>query len=51
MKKGKKKKVAGINITVSPKAHEVMFKEAIKSKPRRTLREHINIKNNIPAEE
>ena len=47
MIKNKKKK--GINVTVSPKAHEVMSKESFHAKPRRTLREHINIINKLPA--
>lgn len=51
MREKKKKKTTGINITVSPKAHEVMWKEANRSKPRKTLREQVNIINNIPEEE
>lgn len=49
MKRGNKKWVRGINITVSPKAHALLTKEAFLCKPRRTLREHINIVNNLPA--
>lgn len=47
----KNKRPKGINVTVSPKAHKVMSKKALDSKPRRNLREHINIINNLPAEE
>lgn len=47
-KKPKKKKLRGINVEVSPAAHALMWEESIKSKPRKTLREIINIKNNLP---
>lgn len=47
----KKKWTRGINVTVSPKAHDVMLKEANGSKPRKTLRGIINIKNNLPENE
>lgn len=48
--KVKKKKEPGVNVTVSKEAHEAMWREAIKAKPRRTLREQVNIMNNLPAE-
>lgn len=44
-------KTKGVQVSVSPKAHEKMLKEAFNAKPRLTLREFINIKNNIPKEE
>lgn len=46
-----KKREKGVNVTVSPKAHSKMSKEALAAKPRRNLREHINIINNLPKEE
>lgn len=42
--------VKGTNVTVSPKAHEVMLKEANSVRPRKSLRQIINIKNNLPEE-
>lgn len=51
MKAKKKKWQKGVNVTVSPKAHEVMLTEANASKPRKTLRGVINIKNNLPENE
>lgn len=49
--KRKKKWTKGVNVTVSPKAHEVMLKEGAATKPRKTLRGLINIKNNLPENE
>lgn len=46
MNKGKQ--VKGINITVSPKAHKKMREDAYKAIPRRTLRQQVNIINNLP---
>lgn len=51
MKVKKKKWQKGVNVTVSPKAHDVMLTEANASKPRKTLRGVINIKNNLPENE
>lgn len=45
-----KKKSRGKTISVSPKAHEIISKNAFNSKPRRKMREHINIINKLPAE-
>lgn len=47
MNKQKNKKRRGIAISVSPEAHEKMLKEAFAAKPRRTLRQHINVLNNL----
>lgn len=44
------KKKKGINVTVSAEAHEKMLKEATKEKPRKSLREIVNIKNDLPQE-
>lgn len=46
----RKKKEKGVNVTVSPKAHRKMWNEALKSKPPRDLREHVNVINNLPIE-
>lgn len=48
---GKKKKPRGINIEVSPKAHAKMSKEAQKAKPKKSLRQIVNIKNNLFEDE
>lgn len=46
----KKQKVRGTNVTVSPKAHEMMLTKAFKSKPRLTLREYQNIIHGLPKD-
>lgn len=46
----KKGWVRGTNITVSPQAHTVLKKEAKDSKPKRTLREHLNVITKVPKE-
>lgn len=47
----KKKRQKGVNITVSPKAYEKISTEALLAKPRRNLREQVNIMSNLPKEE
>lgn len=49
-RKKRKEWVRGVNVTVSPKAHEVMLKEANSVRPRKNLRQIINIKNNLPEQ-
>ena len=44
----KKKLEQAINVGVSPKAHQKMRDDAYKAIPRRTLRQHVNIINNLP---
>lgn len=46
----KNKKKSGVTITVSREAHELMSRKAFDSKPRLTLRELVNIINNIPKQ-
>lgn len=48
--KGKKKKPRGINIEVSIEAHALMLEKAKNAKPKRTLREHVNIMNRLPKD-
>lgn len=50
-KKEKKSRPKSVQMGVSPKAHEVMVKKAVSMKPRRNLRELVNIMNNLPTEE
>lgn len=47
---GKKKKPRGKNVEVSLEAHEKMVREALRSKPKKTLRAIVNIKNNLPED-
>ena len=42
-----RKQIKGINITVSKQAHEKISLEAFKAKPRRSLRQQVNIINNL----
>lgn len=42
-----KKLERAINVGASPAAHKKMREDAYKAKPRRTLRQHINIINNL----
>lgn len=51
MRKNNKPKSLGKMVSISPKAHEIMSREAFESKPRLTLRELINIKVGISKEE
>lgn len=37
-------------ITISVEAHEKMLKDAFNAKPRRTIRAHVNVLNNLPKE-
>lgn len=45
-----KKKSKGKTLVVSELVHEKLSKEAFNSKPRRTLREHMNIINGLSSE-
>lgn len=47
----KKKRVKGVNIAVSPKAHRKMSRRVLISNPKRDLRGEINVLNGLPAEE
>lgn len=43
-------KKKGINVSISPEAHELMIKKAFIAKPRQNLREYVNIINNLPMD-
>lgn len=43
----KKKQTKGVNVTISPKAHQKMRSEGDKAIPRRNLRQQVNFINNI----
>lgn len=45
--KQRKKKSRGVNLTLSPEAHQKMLDDAYKAKPRRSLRQQGNIINNL----
>lgn len=47
---GKKKKVAGINITVSREAHTAISDRAREPKKRRSIREQVNIDYKLPID-
>lgn len=47
----KKLKIKGVQLSISPKAHDVLSRVAFNSKPRNTLREQVNILLEIPKEE
>lgn len=49
--KKKPKGGKGVNISVSPKAHQKMRQEAIAKQPVKTMRQIVNIKNNLPENE
>lgn len=49
--KNQKKKEPGVNVMVSLKAHKVMSKKAGSYKPKKTLRQHVNIINEIDENE
>lgn len=44
----KKQWEKGVNVTVSPQAHEVMKGEVLKSKTIKSLRQYVNVINNLP---
>lgn len=48
--KGRRVRLKGINVTVSHEAHASMVKKALAQKPRKNLREYVNIINGIPEE-
>lgn len=48
--KPSKKKTRSVQVGISPAAHEKMVREGFKAKPRLSLRELVNIKNNIPKD-
>ncbi len=50
MKKKNLEKEKALPIAVSPAAHNKMRNDAFNSKPRRTLRQHLNIINNLPKD-
>lgn len=50
MQKKSKPRDRGVNITVSTKAHQLMRRRADAAKPRRNLREEVNVINNLPKE-
>lgn len=47
----KKNKTKGVQVSISPKAHEILSRTAFNSKPRSTLREQINILLGLSKEE
>jgi hypothetical protein len=46
-----KKKVKGVQVSISPKAHEILSRSAFNSKPRSTLREQVNILLDLSKDE
>lgn len=50
MTENKRKKKRSITMTVSYEAHAKMAQEAFNKKPRLTLRELVNIKNDLPKD-
>lgn len=42
--------VKGVNVTVSPEAHKLMNEEVLKSKVIKSLRQYVNVINNLSGE-